>query len=151
VLIVLRWRPPMGWLAGVGPLDRFVTLINSRAVTIYLWHNTAIAAVWPVLAMLTLDDLNEAWGAAAGLLAALLLTSLAVLAFGWAEDLAARRRPRLWPDVTAPAVAPAQKPPDPPIVATAPYRAGAVVPMTHAIRSATEEQRVAEAQAERPA
>mgnify|MGYP004493719693 CR=1 FL=1 len=32
----------------------------------------------------------------------LLLTALAVLAFGWAEDLAARRRPRLWPSTPAP-------------------------------------------------
>jgi peptidoglycan/LPS O-acetylase OafA/YrhL len=96
VLLVLRWRPPMGWLARARPLDGLVTLLNARAVTVYLWHNIAIAAVWPVLTVVALDDLGG-WDAPVDLVAALLLTGVAVLAFGWAEDLAARRRPRLWP------------------------------------------------------
>lgn len=102
VLIVLRWQPPMGWLGRIGPLDRAVTLINARAVTVYLWHNIAIAAVWPVLTVLALDDLGDRLGPAADLLAALALTLLAVLVFGWAEDLAARRRPRIWPPAAPP-------------------------------------------------
>ncbi|MEU8818719.1 acyltransferase family protein [Actinoplanes sp. NPDC048796] len=97
VLIALRWQPSMAWLPKVKPLDRTVTLINNRAVTIYLWHNIAIAAVWPVLTFLALDDLGDRIGHAGDLLAAFLLTILAVLAFGWVEDLAAKRRPRLWP------------------------------------------------------
>ncbi|XVU21939.1 acyltransferase family protein [Actinoplanes sp. CA-054009] len=97
VLIALRWQPSMTWLSRVRPLDRTVTLINNRAVTIYLWHNIAIAAVWPVLTFLALDDLGDSMGHAGDLLAAFLLTILAVLAFGWVEDLAAKRRPRLWP------------------------------------------------------
>ncbi|MEV4350877.1 acyltransferase family protein [Actinoplanes sp. NPDC049596] len=97
VLIVLRWQPSMGWLARVKPLDSTVTLINNRAVTIYLWHNIAIAAVWPVLTFLALDDLGDSMGHAGDLILAFLLTILAVLAFGWVEDLAAKRRPRLWP------------------------------------------------------
>ncbi|MFF5084865.1 acyltransferase family protein [Actinoplanes sp. NPDC000266] len=97
VLIALRWQPSMTWLSKVRPLDRTVTLINNRAVTIYLWHNIAIAAVWPVLTFLALDDLGDSMGHAGDLLAAFLLTIMAVLAFGWVEDLAAKRRPRLWP------------------------------------------------------
>ena len=104
VLVVLRWQPPMGWLARARPLDRAVTLLNGRAVTIYLWHNIAIAAVWPVLTVLALDDLGGLDGVV-DLTTALVLTAGAVLAFGWAEDLAARRRPRLWPDVETPRVA----------------------------------------------
>ena len=98
VLLALRWQPPMGWLARARPLDRAVTMVNARAVTVYLWHNIAIAAVWPVLAVLALDDLADRLGPVSELVATLLLTLLAVVAFGWAEDLAAGRRLRLWPD-----------------------------------------------------
>ncbi|GAA0505216.1 membrane protein [Paractinoplanes deccanensis] len=102
VLIVLRWRPRMDWLARTVPLDRAVTVVNARAVTIYLWHNAAIAAIWPVLAFLGIE-----WGGLPGALVELLLTFVLVLmtmlAFGWAEDLAARRPVRLWPDTAVPA------------------------------------------------
>jgi hypothetical protein len=96
VLLALRWQPPMGWLARIRPLDATVTLLNNRAVTVYLWHNIAIAVTFPLLAVLALDDLGRLDGPAE-LAGAFVLTAGAVLAFGWAEDLAARRRPRLWP------------------------------------------------------
>ncbi|MEV8503379.1 acyltransferase [Actinoplanes sp. NPDC051475] len=104
VLLALRWRPDMTWLSYARPLDRAVTLLNARAVTIYLWHNIAIAAIWPVLTVLTLDDLGSLEGPVS-LGATLALTAVAVLAFGWVEDLAARRRPRLWPAYAPPAPA----------------------------------------------
>jgi peptidoglycan/LPS O-acetylase OafA/YrhL len=96
VLLALRWQPDMSWLARNPRLDGAVNLLNARAVTIYLWHNIAIAAIWPVLTVLTLDDLGDLDGPT-DLAASLALTLVAVLAFGWVEDLAARRRPRLWP------------------------------------------------------
>ena len=96
VLLVLRWQPDMSWLRRTPRLDGAVQLLNARAVTVYLWHNIAIAAVWPVLAVLALDDLGAVEGPVV-LVASLLLTGVAVLAFGWVEDVAARRRPRLWP------------------------------------------------------
>ncbi|MEV6597600.1 acyltransferase family protein [Actinoplanes sp. NPDC051346] len=96
VLLVLRWRPDMTWLTHMRPLDRAINLLNARAVTVYLWHNIAIAAIWPVLTVVALDDLGSLEGPVS-LGATAALTAVAVLAFGWAEDLAARRRPRLWP------------------------------------------------------
>jgi len=96
VLVVLRWQPPMDWLGRMRPLDRIVTLLNARAVTIYLWHNIAIDAVWPVLTVLALDDVGHLTDPVE-LATALAITGGAVLAFGWVEDLAARRRPRLLP------------------------------------------------------
>ncbi|MBU2664247.1 acyltransferase [Actinoplanes bogorensis] len=102
VVIVLRWQPPMTWLARVKPLDKAVTLVNARAVTIYLWHNIAIAAVWPVLTVVALDDLAGELGAVTDLVAAFALTLVAMVAFGWAEDLGAKRRPRLWPSTKVP-------------------------------------------------
>jgi hypothetical protein len=113
VLVVLRWQPPMGWLARIRPLDHAVSVVNARAVTIYLWHNTAIAAVWPVLAFVALDDLGDRAGPATDLVVALVLTLGAMIAFGWAEDVAARRRPRLWPDTTAAAPRPPTPEPEP--------------------------------------
>ncbi|SNY59312.1 acyltransferase family protein [Paractinoplanes atraurantiacus] len=96
VLVILRWQPSMDWLTQRVHLDRAVTVTNARAVTIYLWHNAAIAAIWPVLAFLRID-LGGLPGAAVELLATLVLVLATMLAFGWAEDLAARRPPRLWP------------------------------------------------------
>lgn len=107
VLLVLRWRPPMAWLSRVRPLDAAVTLLNNRAVTVYLWHNIAIAAIWPVLGYVALDDLGALDGPVV-LATAVLLTAGAVLAFGWAEDLAARRRPVLWPTADRPRPAAAE-------------------------------------------
>jgi peptidoglycan/LPS O-acetylase OafA/YrhL len=116
VLLALRWEPSMTWLPRVRPLDRLVTLLNARAVTIYLWHNLAITAVWPVLGLValggvTFDDIGHDLDGPVDLTTALVLTLLAVLAFGWVEDLAAKRRPRLWP-TTAPTLRQASAPPE---------------------------------------
>lgn len=93
VLVLLRVAPPVGWLARVRPLDRLVTGLNSRALTIYLWHNAAIAVCFAV------GDLVGAWrlGQVGYLTVALVLITGLVLAFGWIEDLSARRPLRLLP------------------------------------------------------
>ncbi|WP_213453461.1 acyltransferase family protein [Rhizomonospora bruguierae] len=98
VLLVMRAAPAMAWLARVRVLDRLVGLLNARAVTVYLWHNVAIAACFMVG-----DDAFQVWrldnsaAGAAYLAVALALLLVPVLALGWVEDVAARRRPRLWP------------------------------------------------------
>jgi peptidoglycan/LPS O-acetylase OafA/YrhL len=98
VLLLMRWTPTLAWLGRVRPLNGFVTLVNNRAVTIYLWHNVAITIavaldnplkLWE-LQPLALEMLSD-FGVALALLA------IAVLALGWVEDLAARRAPRLSP------------------------------------------------------
>ncbi|MDR6316649.1 acyltransferase family protein [Actinoplanes couchii] len=96
VLVVLRWQPDVTGLARFRPLSRAVEVLNSRAVTVYLWHNLAIAAIWPLLTWLAVDDLGH-FEKPVTLVAAVLLTVVAVVAFGWAEDLAAKRPARLWP------------------------------------------------------
>ncbi|WP_211489785.1 acyltransferase family protein [Georgenia thermotolerans] len=101
VLALLRFRPTVGWLARVRPLDRAVTVLNSRAVTVYLWHEVAL-----MLGVLVLDDLWDVPLVADHVplgnqgvlfLVAWVLIAAAIVLFGWVEDLAARRRPRLWP------------------------------------------------------
>ncbi|MEU4562326.1 acyltransferase family protein [Actinoplanes sp. NPDC023936] len=96
VLLLLRWQPPIEKLVAAPVVDRLVNLLNARAVTVYLWHGVAIAAVWPILAAIAMEDLGS-FEAPVTLGITFAVTALAVVLFGWAEDLAARRRPRLWP------------------------------------------------------
>ncbi len=88
-------------LARFPRLDRAVTVFNARAVTIYLWHEIAlILAVplidrfWQVPAFERYLPLESQWfmfGIGWILIAGF------VLACGWVEDVAARRKPRLLP------------------------------------------------------
>lgn len=105
VLALLRWKPRMDWLTRRGGLDKWVTLINARAVTIYLWNNVAIALCYPVGDALQVWRLGKFFEIGYVVIALALLAN-AVLLFGWVEDLAARRRLRFlpWPspEVAAP-------------------------------------------------
>jgi peptidoglycan/LPS O-acetylase OafA/YrhL len=96
VLIALRWQPKLAWLDRIRPLDAAVRLINARAVTVYLWHYPLISVALLLLTPLALTYGTPAYFAVL-LLLELVLVSAAVAAFGWVEDLAARRRPALWP------------------------------------------------------
>ncbi|MEI5528138.1 acyltransferase [Streptomyces brasiliscabiei] len=82
-------------------LDRTVTIFNSRAVTIYLWHEIAlILAVplidrfWDVPAFETYLPLESQWFMFG---VGWLLIGVFVLLCGWVEDVAARKKPRLLP------------------------------------------------------
>jgi peptidoglycan/LPS O-acetylase OafA/YrhL len=108
VVILLQYSPSWQRLPGrLRRLDPLVTLSNNRAVTIYLWHNMLIMATVPIidrayeLPFMQSDSAVAALDASYTLCMFLLvwpLIGLAILAFGWIEDLAAKRRPRLWPD-----------------------------------------------------
>ena len=91
VLLLLRFSPRLGWLGRTPVLGRFVTVIDSRVLTIFLWHSIALAVAVPVVGMF-------AWTSHAALVGTgAVLIVIAVVAFGWAEDLGARRRPSLLP------------------------------------------------------
>ena len=70
---------------------RPVRVIGSRALTIYLWHTTAIIVALNVLDARGVDGPLSHPGGLVVLTA--LGTAVAVALFGWVEDLAARRRP----------------------------------------------------------
>ena len=98
MLVLLRWSPPMGWLVNARPLNGFVSMVNYRAVTIYLWHNVAIT-----IAVVLFDKL-KLWEIPTQFLEdvvdfgiALALLAVAVVSLGWVEDIAARRKPRMSP------------------------------------------------------
>ncbi|MGP2436522.1 acyltransferase family protein [Streptomyces sp. JW3] len=88
-------------LARFRRLDRLVTVFNARAVTIYLWHELAlILAVplidqfWKVPAFETYLPLESQWFMFG---VGWVLIAVFVLACGWVEDVAGRKRPRLLP------------------------------------------------------
>ncbi|KAB1986905.1 acyltransferase family protein [Streptomyces triticiradicis] len=91
----------LAWLARFGRLDRTVTVFNARAVTIYLWHEIALVLAvplidqfWKVPAFEKWLPLESQWFMFA---VGWVLIGIAIPLFGWAEDLAARKRPRLLP------------------------------------------------------
>ena len=74
------------------PVVRF---LSQRSLTVYLWHTTAIvAALWFLNRSAHLP--TGAWTAS---YIVLIVAGVALLAaaFGWVEDLAARRTARVWP------------------------------------------------------
>ncbi|MFD5814515.1 acyltransferase [Streptomyces sp. NPDC127038] len=108
VVILLQYSPSWRELPGrLARWDKLVTLSNNRAVTIYLWHNMLIMATVPILDQLYnlpfmgSDAATSALDATYTLWMFVLvwpLIGLTILAFGWIEDIAARRAPRLWPN-----------------------------------------------------
>ncbi|GGU67596.1 hypothetical protein GCM10010274_65050 [Streptomyces lavendofoliae] len=97
------WKELPGKLAG---WDTLVTLANNRAVTIYLWHNLLIMATIPVIDLLfripgvwpTYSGYIESSYTVLMLIVVFPLIGLMIMAVGWLEDVAAKRRPRLWPN-----------------------------------------------------
>ncbi|MEV0392561.1 acyltransferase family protein [Polymorphospora rubra] len=107
ILVVLGLAPAAAaWVDRFTPVGRAVTVLNRRALTIYLWHLPAIIGLNGVAAVTGWQILRSGGGAGGvafriALVAA--LTAVAVALFGWVEDLAARRRPVLVPDGRPPA------------------------------------------------
>ncbi|MFF1408538.1 acyltransferase [Streptomyces sp. NPDC058289] len=104
VAILLHVSP--SWDRWPRVLERWnglVSLLNSRAVSVYLWHQVALVAAIPLIDPLWSVPFvyeNFQWLLASQwftLLVAIPLIGLLVLTFGWIEDVAAKRSPRLLP------------------------------------------------------
>lgn len=108
VVILLQYSPSWQTLPGrLAKWDKLITLSNNRAVTIYLWHNLLIMATVPILDQVYSLPFMESDAASSWLDSTEMfwqfvliwpLIGLAVLSVGWIEDLAAKRKPRLWPN-----------------------------------------------------
>lgn len=92
-----RWPPRLERWNGL------ISWLNSRAVTVYLWHQVALVLSIPLIDRLwsvayIYDHaqwlLSSQW---LPLIVAVPLIALLVTVFGWMEDLAAKRKPRLFP------------------------------------------------------
>ncbi|MFE9440886.1 acyltransferase [Streptomyces sp. NPDC006602] len=105
VLLLLHISPSWSeWPSRLRRWARPITLLNSRAVTIYLWHNLCIliaSTLWDHLWSIDTLAMHYSWLLESPwpvLVFVWLLIAACVLAFGWMEDVAAKRRPQLWPD-----------------------------------------------------
>jgi peptidoglycan/LPS O-acetylase OafA/YrhL len=89
ILIAMSFAPEV-------PSRRILTVLNARALTIYLWHVPIIVAVVRFAEATGLPVVG--WVGITWRLAVVsLLLFLVVLLVGWVEDLAAGRRPQLIP------------------------------------------------------
>jgi peptidoglycan/LPS O-acetylase OafA/YrhL len=93
LLILLSHAPKA---MSLGRADAPVEAVNRRALTIYLWHQGAITLVDFVAAFLGISLLGT-WGGFIEVTSVFLVVGVAVLAFGWVEDVAAKRVPMLVP------------------------------------------------------
>jgi peptidoglycan/LPS O-acetylase OafA/YrhL len=89
VLVALRISPM------IRP-HRLLTVLNARALTIYLWHVPIIVAISYLAAAWHLPIFG-AVGIGWRMVVVFALVAVAVLAAGWVEDIAAGRRPTLVP------------------------------------------------------
>ncbi len=92
VVIALGFAP----VATAARAGRAVTVLNARALTIYLWHVPIIVAVTRIGEAHGLP-VRGATGIGWRFVVIVALVVLAVALFGWVEDVAAGRRPRLLP------------------------------------------------------
>nr|WP_221373976.1 acyltransferase [Actinoplanes polyasparticus] len=98
VLVVLRFRPALAVLDKVSFkwLAESVRVINARAITIYLWHFPLITVGAAVL-----EHYEVPWATFQYIVWMLVLETalvlVAVLLFGWVEDVSAKRKASLWP------------------------------------------------------
>ena len=91
-------HPSLAWVSHRRAPNWLVSTVNTRAVTIYLWNSVAIICAAAII------DLWGPAGASAVVLETLLLVvmtaafvGVAVVIFGWVEDLSARRAIQLIP------------------------------------------------------
>ncbi|GBQ02189.1 acyltransferase [Streptomyces spongiicola] len=94
-VVLLRFRPGAALLDRASWLRTFSDRLSARAVTVYLWHYPALPFVW---ALQERTDGFAGWpvpGTSVLLALEFAAVLVAACAFGWAEDLAARRRPSL--------------------------------------------------------
>jgi peptidoglycan/LPS O-acetylase OafA/YrhL len=97
VLLLLGLAPARAaWVDRSALLARAITVVNRRALTVYLWHMPVVVGVAWALAPLGLA--GPATGEIAVRLAIVIgLVVASVALFGWIEDVSARRRPVLLP------------------------------------------------------
>lgn len=92
----LAFKPQLQALAERRLVAPVVRWLNARAVSVYLWHFAAFGLSAAIARLL----LGSGWSVGHGLVSLLLaagLTFVFATAFGWLEDVAARRRPQLVP------------------------------------------------------
>jgi CubicO group peptidase (beta-lactamase class C family)/fucose 4-O-acetylase-like acetyltransferase len=94
ILLAMAFQGPIARFAERPRVAVWCTVMNRRAVTIYLWHCAAAYSAY-----LLAQELGVAgvWRPMFLIATVVSMTALAVTLFGWVEDVAAARTPRRWP------------------------------------------------------
>ncbi|WP_018216597.1 acyltransferase family protein [Salinispora vitiensis] len=97
ILVVLGREPSRtAWIDRNAFVSRLITLINRRALTVYLWHMAFVVALTPLVDVFGWSHQNLL-GLAIRVALVFALLGVVILLVGWVEDVAARRRPELIP------------------------------------------------------
>ncbi|MFF4061786.1 acyltransferase [Streptomyces sp. NPDC001668] len=96
-----RFGIDFAWLTRFRRTDRLVTVFNSRAVTIYLWHEIALILAVPLIDQFWNVPAFEKWLPLESQWFMFgigwILIAVFVLLCGWVEDVAAKKKPQLLP------------------------------------------------------
>ncbi|KPI01065.1 acyltransferase 3 [Actinobacteria bacterium OK074] len=96
-----RFQIDFAWLTRFRRTNRVVTIFNQRAVTIYLWHEIALVLAVPLTDQFWKVPAFEKWlplGSQWFMFGiGWILIAIAIVACGWVEDVAAKKKPQLLP------------------------------------------------------
>ncbi|RKN49951.1 acyltransferase [Micromonospora costi] len=97
-ILVVLGRAPAGaaWVDRSALVGRAVTVLNRRALTVYLWHMPFVVALTPLVDVVGWSH-QDPLGLAIRVLLVFALVGVVTMAVGWVEDVAARRPPELLP------------------------------------------------------
>ncbi|MFI2665503.1 acyltransferase family protein [Micromonospora carbonacea] len=105
-ILVAIGRAPAStaWVDRSAVAGRAVTVLNRRALTVYLWHMPFVVALTPLVDVVGWSH-QDPLGLAIRVVLVFALVGAVTALVGWVEDVAARRPPELFPGGTRPAPA----------------------------------------------
>ncbi|MGC5021909.1 acyltransferase family protein [Micromonospora sp. DT47] len=97
-ILVMLGRAPTSaaWIDRSPLFSRLVTVLNRRALTVYLWHMPFVVLLTPLVDVVGWSH-RDPLGLAIRVVLVFALVGVVTLVVGWVEDVAARRRPELVP------------------------------------------------------
>ncbi|MFI6158377.1 acyltransferase [Micromonospora haikouensis] len=97
ILVAIGRAPASAaWVDRSAMADRAVTVLNRRALTVYLWHMPFVVALTPLVDVVGWSH-QDPVGLAIRVVLVFALVGAVTAAVGWVEDVAARRPPELFP------------------------------------------------------
>ncbi|MEH0844344.1 acyltransferase, partial [Micromonospora sp. CPCC 205711] len=103
ILVVIGRAPAaVAWVDRSAAFGRLVTVVNRRALTVYLWHMSFVVALTPLVGLVGWGP-RDPLGLAVRVVLVFALVGVVTLLVGWVEDVAAGRPPELVPGRRRPA------------------------------------------------
>ncbi|MDG4814888.1 acyltransferase [Micromonospora sp. WMMD956] len=102
ILVAIGRAPASAaWVDRSAVAGRAVTVLNRRALTVYLWHMPFVVALTPLVDVVGWSH-QDPVGLAIRVVLVFALVGAVTVLVGWVEDVAARRPPELFPGGTRP-------------------------------------------------